>query len=618
MMDSILFNNLLDNVDELIYFKDTESRFIRISKSMAERFGLECPDDAIGKTDFDFFEEHHANEAYQDEQKILNTGKPILNKVQKEFLKNPDRIAWSTVSKFPLYNENGEISGTYGISIDITKEKEISEKLEQSHQDFRMLSKQIPGFFYIFERPQLGKNYIPFASSGIEEVFEIDADATKKSIEPIFERLHPDDLISFKTSLLRASMNMTQWEHEFRVILPTKGLRWMRGRANPEQRSDGVLRGYGYITDITEEKKSYQDIARLREQLQQVVDSAPNLIFIKDIEGKYLMVNKSAAKFHGKTPKEIIGMKDVDLGLSKQKSEHFLKIDNEVVNTNESYFIPEVKTIRPDGSEVWHQTIKVPFLNTDSGKPAVLSIVTDITELKQNELELSHSLNIISEQNKRLMNFAHIVSHNLRNHAGNISMLLSLYNMEDSQEEKDELLGHLNTASERLNESISDLNEIIDNQYNTDTDKKYVDLNETLKKVKEILSTERVSNNVVIEETIPNDLTLKYNSSYLESILLNLLSNAIKYRHPDRQPVIEVKAHKNEDTVFLEVTDNGVGLDLEQHGDKLFGMYHTFHDNEDSKGIGLYITKNQIESMGGSIKVDSEPGKGTTFKIQLL
>src|SRR6056297_3392756 len=114
MMDSILFNNLLDNVDELIYFKDTESRFIRISKSMAERFDLECPDDAIGKTDFDFFEEHHANEAYQDEQKILNTGKPILNKVQKEFLKNPDRIAWSTVSKFPLYNENGEISGTYG------------------------------------------------------------------------------------------------------------------------------------------------------------------------------------------------------------------------------------------------------------------------------------------------------------------------------------------------------------------------------------------------------------------------------------------------------------------------------------------------------------------------
>jgi len=411
---------------------------------------------------------------------------------------------------------------------------------------------------------------------------------------------------------------MTQWEHEFRVILPSKGLRWLRGRANPEQRPDGVLRGYGYITDITEEKKRYKDIARLREQLQQVVDSAPNLIFIKDIEGKYLMVNKSAAKFHGKTPKEIIGMKDVDLGLSKQKSEHFLKIDNEVVNTNESYFIPEVKTIRPDGSEVWHQTIKVPFLNTDSGKPAVLSIVTDITELKQNELELSHSLNIISEQNKRLMNFAHIVSHNLRNHAGNISMLLSLYNMEDSQEEKDELLGHLNTASERLNESISDLNEIIDNQYNTDTDKKYVDLNETLKKVKEILSTERVSNNVVIEETIPNDLTLKYNSSYLESILLNLLSNAIKYRHPDRQPVIEVKAHKNEDTVFLEVTDNGVGLDLEQHGDKLFGMYHTFHDNEDSKGIGLYITKNQIESMGGSIKVDSKPGKGTTFKIQLL
>ena len=80
-----------------------------------------------------------------------------------------------------------------------------------------------------------------------------------------------------------------------------------------------------------------------------------------------------------------------------------------------------------------------------------------------------------------------------------------------------------------------------------------------------------------------------------------------------------MKAWKEEDgRVFFTVSDNGLGIDMEKHGDKLFGMYKTFHGNENSKGIGLFITKNQIESMGGSIEAESEPGKGTTFKINLL
>jgi signal transduction histidine kinase len=232
-------------------------------------------------------------------------------------------------------------------------------------------------------------------------------------------------------------------------------------------------------------------------------------------------------------------------------------------------------------------------------------------------MELSNSLNIIGEQNKRLMNFAHIVSHNLRNHAGNIGMLLSLYDTEESQEEKEELLDHLRMASNQLNESINDLNEIIDQQYKTSNDRKQINLKNYISKIKEILTTDILAQNVTFKEDVPEDLTLKYNPAYLESIILNLLSNAIKYRHPDRQLVIEVEASEHNKHVHLRVSDNGLGIDLDKHGDKLFGMYNTFHDNKNSKGIGLFITKNQIESMGGSIEVESEPNKGTTFKIIL-
>ncbi|MEX0844672.1 MAG: ATP-binding protein [Balneolaceae bacterium] len=383
-----------------------------------------------------------------------------------------------------------------------------------------------------------------------------------------------------------------------------------------DQKKSGE-RKYSYITDYSENKEIHKSNVRLKHQFQAVFDTVPNLIFVKDLEGRYLMANKATSEFFGQEPKEIVGKTDVDFGMTEEQALKFREADKAVIEQNDMLFIPEVRTIRPDGTKVWHQTIKVPFEQSGTNSPAVLSVVTDISRRKKNELELSNSLDIIGQQNKRLMNFAHIVSHNLRNHAGNIKMLLSLYDMEESKEEKDELLEHLRLASDQLNESITDLNEIIDQQYKTSNDKKEINLANNVAKIKEILTTDILAQNVSFVENIPSDLTLEYNPAYLESIILNLLSNAIKYRHPDRKPVIKINAHEKDGHVHFIVSDNGLGIDLEKYGDKLFGMYNTFHENKNSKGIGLFITKNQIESMGGTIDVESEPGRGTTFKIEL-
>jgi signal transduction histidine kinase len=102
----------------------------------------------------------------------------------------------------------------------------------------------------------------------------------------------------------------------------------------------------------------------------------------------------------------------------------------------------------------------------------------------------------------------------------------------------------------------------------------------------------------------------------LESIFLNLITNAIKYKQLGRKPVIFIQTYQQNDQSFMEVSDNGMGIDLEQYGEKMFGMYKTFHRNPDAKGIGLFITKNQVETMGGSISVTSTVNIGTTFKIK--
>jgi signal transduction histidine kinase len=108
---------------------------------------------------------------------------------------------------------------------------------------------------------------------------------------------------------------------------------------------------------------------------------------------------------------------------------------------------------------------------------------------------------------------------------------------------------------------------------------------------------------------------LNTNKAYLESILLNLLTNAIKYKSENKKSKITISANKIDDVVFLVFKDNGIGIDLVKNKDKIFGLYQRFHDYPDSKGLGLYLVKSQIEAMGGSINIESEVNKGTTFTL---
>jgi signal transduction histidine kinase len=108
---------------------------------------------------------------------------------------------------------------------------------------------------------------------------------------------------------------------------------------------------------------------------------------------------------------------------------------------------------------------------------------------------------------------------------------------------------------------------------------------------------------------------LNTNKSYLESILLNLLTNSIKYKSDTRKLKINIIAHQLDDSVVLIFKDNGIGIDLERNKDKIFGLYQRFHDYPDSKGLGLYLVKSQVETMGGTISIDSKVNIGTTFTL---
>ncbi len=243
--------------------------------------------------------------------------------------------------------------------------------------------------------------------------------------------------------------------------------------------------------------------------------------------------------------------------------------------------------------------------------------VADITSIKLLENELVKSNEIISEQNKRLMNFANVISHNLRNYAHGFTGMLELLVEADSKEKEKEIISHLKTISNNFTQTIKNLNEIVRVQNMNNVELIPLNLYEYIVNAISILSIKINDSNTIIKNNVSQKTVIQGNPAYIESILVNFITNSIKYKHPDRTPVIELNCFPENDEVILSITDNGKGINLEKYGNDLFGMYKTFHGNNDAEGIGLYITKYQIEAMGGHVKVESEENKGCKFIIHL-
>jgi signal transduction histidine kinase len=237
--------------------------------------------------------------------------------------------------------------------------------------------------------------------------------------------------------------------------------------------------------------------------------------------------------------------------------------------------------------------------------------------VKENN-DLQRDMDFLADQNKRLHNFAHIVSHNLRSYSNNLQFMVSLLDDPDLEEaEKPEIFSKIRQLSEQLGTTIHDLDEIV--KVNTDTSQKMaeIDLENCFKKVMGTLEANITTTEAKVSYDFSQCPTITYVPAYVESIFLNLLTNSLKYRHPDRHPEISCRTYKKGSNIYLEFKDNGIGIDLKKNGKKLFGMYNTFHSNKDAKGIGLFITKNQVEALGGSIEAESTVDVGTTFSIRL-
>lgn len=326
--------------------------------------------------------------------------------------------------------------------------------------------------------------------------------------------------------------------------------------------------------------------------------------------------NHGLSVITGYSPEELRG-----IGLEKLVAPEYVELIRKHIK--ESYDQPyDIEGICKDGTRCFLevQGKNIPY----RGQTVRVTEFRDISKRKQAEqIILQEKTRIqsiaqnLTRKNEQLEEFTQIVSHNLRSPVGNISSLLSLHNQADNEEEKSEMLKLLKQTSDSLLTTLHELNEVLKIKQNENMERQDINFADVLNHVLRMCHAKVIESSAVVTSDFDDAPVINYANIYLESILLNLLSNAIKYRKSGVAPQIHFKSEHSNGCTVLKVSDNGRGINLNKYGHQVFKMRKTFHDHPDSRGIGLFMVKNQVESMGGEITIESTENVGTSFIINL-
>jgi len=456
-------------------------------------------------------------------------------------------------------------------------------------------------------------------NKGIQGVYGYTKDEVDNNSKWWFDRIHPEDSIRMSVKLYSFLEQKTQkWQDEYRFKCKDGSYRYVLDRGFLVFDENGnPVRMIGAMQDITKQKEEEQ---RLK-LLETVITNTKEAVVITDADvseytiPKIVFVNEAFTNMWGYEYEDVIGKSPMIFYGEKSNYSELSMLSACIKNKLEC----EIETVsyRKNGEEFWARFSMVPVFNAENEHTHWISILRDITERKKQEKEKEQLINELTQNNKDLRQFSYITSHNLRAPLSNLIGLLKLTDeIEIDNTELKLIIDGFSKSTYLLNETVSDLGKVVIIRDNPSIEKQNISINESLKNVLDQIDKLIENNKLKINFSSLGEDIVFSNKAYFESILLNLLTNAIKYKSKERELKIDIDITEDSDFTTLTFTDNGIGIDLNKYSEKIFGLYQRFHNYPDSKGLGLYLVKSQIDSMGGEINIKSIVNQGTTFIIK--
>ncbi|RDV14899.1 PAS domain S-box protein [Pontibacter diazotrophicus] len=597
------YHALVTQSAALISVVDKTGLYKYVSKSALQLVGYQ-PEELLGKTALEYI--------HNDDLHVIKTAFLLLN-TKKEVEAPPFRYRtkngnWKWLEAiFTNGMDDEHVKGYVIDARDITLKKEAQENLARGHSFYNSFLQNHPHAVFtltpggIFE--QVNSNVCRILSYSKQEIV---GEHFSKFIAPSF---------SFEAiKALNKAGNCESSSLEGKVVNKQGKVKTLSFTIIPicsDQQQTATL---GVAKDITAEKAAQKEL----EKLSLIASKAVSCVLITDAAGKIEWVNSEFTRVTGYSMLESLGKKPGELLQGPETAPEAIEEMHRLFQNNEPLSV-EVLNYRKNGEKFWFHMDITPIFNDESKVSQYFAIQYDITE----RIEAEDKMRLLSEDlirhNRELQQFNYIVSHNLRAPVANIVGLVSLLeNLDEKNESFLKVLNKLRQTSLGLDTVIKDLDEILSLR---DLDKignqEEVCLKSVCDEVTQSLQDRIEALGGIVQVTIPEEVCLKANRAYVYSIFHNLISNSLKYRDKDRAPFISINYMTEDGQHLIKIQDNGIGIDLEKFGGRLFRLYGKLEKRTEGRGIGLYMVKAQVESLGGTIDVESTPGTGTTFYIRI-
>lgn len=511
----------------------------------------------------------------------------------------------------PLFHNN-DIVGVFMTSTDVTEKRKAQQKLIASEEKNRTIIRE--SFDAILIKNH--ENIIIEASPVVEKVLGYTAEELIGN--KCFDFIYPED--KEKTTEAFNFINLSYGNEtniDVRILNKHGDYVWVELKGKNMYNNQLIQGMIVTLRDITFRKKAEEVITFSEQRFKGLVQSGGDIITIVDRRGSIQYLSPSVKTVLGDEPQDFIDRQIFEY-VHPDDIPYLASEFNNMLDSNTKQIA--LKAFRYKNSKHEYSWLEAVVTNMYDD-PAIKGIVINSRDITERKRLYEHQQSLTEElikNNQDLQQFSFITSHNLRAPVANLIGLLNLYNKEEPADDFNAVLVEkFGEATQQLNTTLNDLLEVLVLKSNTNIEKETLSLHSILEKVYLNLDNNIRSSSSSIEANFAEIDTVVYNKLHLESIFQNLISNAIKYRSVERNLELEISSHINEEWIILKFKDNGIGIDLARYKDRIFGLYQRFHADREGKGLGLYMIKAQINSMGGKIEVDSELGVGTTFKIYI-
>ena len=476
-------------------------------------------------------------------------------------------------------------------------------------QKLENLTKLLPGIVFEYVQQIDGKNYFSYINdSKLLDKYGGSAAEALKDSSKLFGLVCEEDNAAFLESIKKSAKELISWQHEYRVNLIDGTKASLLGNAVPRCSDDGSVIWYGFITDVSKQKKDRQDLMDLESGFRDLFELNGTIMLVVDGEtGALLDANKGAQKFYGYEKSVMLQMNIADINtLSREENANILK--NATIGEENCYYVTHTLANKEERNIEVYST---PIIT--NGKKRLFSIIHDITYRLAKEKKLASVTAQLKESNAALQDFAYIASHDLKAPLNIVNGLFSLMYDETksiSEAKKMEYVKYARESINKMRQLVDDLltysmagNETVDF---VEVDLNTI-LNTTIRELKQEISEKNAS---IVIQPLP---VIVANKTLISELFINLISNAIKYNTSNTIEVEIGYSFQNNEHQFY-VKDNGIGIKPEDQA-KIFDIFKRLHTQKDfpGTGIGLAFCKRIVETHQGKIWVESEIEKGSIF-----